>query len=132
MNTQLNGLLCFLAGLLSFLSPCVLAIAPAYVSYISGVEAMEEERKKVFIHIFLFVLGFTGVFVFLGIGASFLGTFLLRYKMWFNRISGLVIMVFGLQILGILKIRWMYAEKRIHPRQTWAELRSFFLGITFG
>ncbi len=132
MDVQLNGLISFFAGLLSFLSPCVLAIAPAYISYISGVESIEKERKKVFLHTILFVIGFALVFIFMGIGASFLGTFLMKYKLWFNRIAGVIIIIFGLQILGVLKIKMFYAEKRIHPRKTWAKMRSLILGITFG
>ena len=132
MDIQLNGLVSFLAGLLSFLSPCVLGIAPAYVSYISGVESLEKERKKVFIHTILFVVGFSLVFIFMGIGASFLGTFLMKYKIWFNRVAGIIIIIFGLQILGILKIKMFYSEKRIQPKKTWAKLRSLILGVTFG
>ena len=101
MDIQINGLVSFLAGLLSFLSPCVLGIAPAYVSYISGVESLEKERKKVFLHTILFVVGFSMVFIFMGVGASFLGTFLMKYKVWFNRIAGFIIIIFGLQILAL-------------------------------
>jgi cytochrome c-type biogenesis protein len=132
MDIQLNVLVSFIAGLLSFLSPCVLAIAPAYISYISGVESIEKERKKVFIHTLLFVIGFMLVFILMGVGASYLGSFLLRYKIWFNRIAGIIIILFGLQILGVLKIKMLYAEKRIRPRQSWAKMRSVLLGITFG
>lgn len=132
MDIQLNGVISFLAGLLSFLSPCVLAIAPAYISYISGVESTEKERKKVFFHTVLFVMGFALVFILMGIGASYLGTFIMRYKLWFNRIAGIIIIIFGLQILGILKIKLFYAEKRIQPRKTWAKMRSLILGVTFG
>jgi cytochrome c-type biogenesis protein len=132
MDIQINGLVSFLAGLLSFLSPCVLGIAPAYVSYISGVESLEKERKKVFLHTILFVVGFSMVFIFMGVGASFLGTFLMKYKVWFNRIAGFIIIIFGLQILGILKIKMFYAEKRIQPKKTWAKMRSLILGVTFG
>ena len=132
MDIQLNGMVSFLAGLLSFLSPCILAVAPAYVSYISGVESIEKERKKVFWHTILFVVGFALVFIFMGIGASYLGTFLMKYKLWFNRIAGIIIILFGLQILGILKIKLFYAEKRIQLRKNWAKMRSLILGITFG
>ena len=132
MDIQLNGLVSFLAGLLSFLSPCILGIAPAYVSYITGVESIESERNKVFLHTILFVVGFSMVFIFMGIGASFLGTFLMKYKIWFNRIAGIIIIIFGLQILGILKIKMLYTEKRIQPKTTWAKMRSLILGVTFG
>jgi cytochrome c-type biogenesis protein len=68
----------------------------------------------------------------MGIGASFLGTFLMKYKIWFNRVAGIIIIIFGLQILGILKIKMFYSEKRIQPKKTWAKLRSLILGVTFG
>ena len=72
------------------------------------------------------------VFIFMGVGASFLGTFLMKYKVWFNRIAGFIIIIFGLQILGIIKIKMFYAEKRIQPKKTWAKMRSLILGVTFG
>ncbi|MDK2896661.1 MAG: cytochrome c-type biosis protein [Candidatus Atribacteria bacterium] len=134
MELELNLLVSFAAGFLSFLSPCVLAIAPAYIGYISGVESLEKERRKVVYHTLFFVLGFIGVFVLLGIGASFLGNFLFKYKIWFNRLAGLIILIFGLQVLGVLKIRWLYQEKRLAlgGSATWAQLRSFILGVSFG
>lgn len=131
-NMELNVLVSFAAGILSFLSPCVLAIAPAYVSYISGVESLEKERKKVLSHTFLFVLGFTGVFVVLGMGASALGGFFAAYRMWFNRVAGFIIIIFGLQVMGILKLRVLYAEKHLHFREDLAKLRSLVLGLSFG
>ncbi len=129
---ELNILVSFVAGVLSFLSPCVLAIAPAYVSYVSGVESVEKDRKKVVMHTFLFVLGFAGIFVLLGMGASALGNVFAQYRVWFNRIAGLIIIVFGLQVLGVLKIRMLYAEKHVRFREDLANLRSFVLGLSFG
>lgn len=129
---ELNILVSFVAGVLSFLSPCVLAIAPAYVSYVSGVESLEKDRKKALKHTFLFVLGFAGIFVLLGMGASALGGAFAPYRMWFNRVAGIIIVVFGLQVLGILKIRTLYAEKHVRFREDLATLRSFVLGLSFG
>ncbi|NSW75373.1 MAG: cytochrome c biogenesis protein CcdA [Candidatus Atribacteria bacterium] len=129
---ELNILVSFVAGVLSFLSPCVLAIAPAYVSYISGVESVEKERGKVITHTILFVLGFAGIFVLLGMGASWMGGVFATYRVWFNRIAGLIIVIFGLQVLGILKIRTLYVDKHVRFREDIAHLRSFVLGLSFG
>jgi len=133
VGVELNVFISFLAGLLSFLSPCVLAIAPAYITYISGVEATEGDKSRVITHTILFVMGFTGIFVLMGLGASFLGSIIAPYRVWFNRLAGAIIIVFGLQILGVLKIRWLYADKHFRPREiTISQLRSLVLGISFG
>lgn len=132
MVTELNIVVSFAAGLLSFLSPCVLAIAPAYLGYVAGVEALQEDRRKVLVHTLLFVLGFMGIFVFMGLGASLVGGFLFRYRAWFNRIAGAVIVLFGLQVLGIVQIRALYAERRVDLAASLGVLRSFLLGVSFG
>lgn len=133
MSLDLNVFISFLAGLLSFLSPCVLAIAPAYVSYISGVESTEKDRTKTITHTLFFVTGFTGIFVLMGLGASFLGSIIAPYRVWFNRLAGIIIIIFGLQILGVLKIRWLYADKHFRPREiNLSQVRSLLLGISFG
>jgi len=132
LEFELSVVISFVAGVLSFLSPCVLAIAPAYIGYLSGVESIEKERKRVLWHTLLFVGGFSGIFFLMGIGASALGGVFLLYKDWFNRIAGAVIIVFALQVLGVLKIRLLYAEKRAQFKTNWAQLRSFVLGISFG
>ncbi|MEN3186100.1 MAG: cytochrome c biogenesis protein CcdA [Atribacterota bacterium] len=129
---ELNVLVSFVAGILSFLSPCVLAIAPAYVSYVSGVESLEKDKGKVITHTILFVLGFAGIFVLLGMGASWMGGAFASYRMWFNRVAGLIIVVFGLQVLGILKIRTLYVDRHIRFREDVAHLRSLLLGLSFG
>ncbi|HSV30757.1 MAG TPA: cytochrome c biogenesis protein CcdA [Atribacteraceae bacterium] len=131
MDFELNILISFLAGLLSFLSPCILAIAPAYLGYVTGVSSLEKNRKRVVLHTVLFVVGFTGVFFVLGVGASSLGTLLFLYRPWFNRIAGIVIIVFGLQVLGLLKIRLLYSEKRLQAGRRLNRLRSLVLGMTF-
>jgi len=130
---NLNVLISFLAGLLSFLSPCVLAIAPAYVSYISGVESTEQEKSKLLTHTLLFVTGFSGVFILMGLGASFLGSVFLPYRVWFNRLAGAIIVIFGLQVSGVLKIRWLYADKHFRPKEmALSRVRSLVLGVSFG
>lgn len=130
--TELSIAVSFAAGFLSFLSPCVLAIAPAYLGYIAGVEAIQNDRRKVVLHTLFFVLGFVGVFIVMGIGASLVGGFLFRHRVWFNRIAGGVIVLFGLQVLGIVKIRALYVERHANFPFSLGMLRSLFLGVSFG
>lgn len=125
-------LICFISGLLSFFSPCFLPIIPAYISYISGVDITEKDRKKVINHILLFTSGFSIVFILLGIGMSFLGSLLLPYRIWFNRIAGLIIIIFSLQIIGITKIKLLYKDIHLAIKtQKVSSLRSLLLGIIF-
>jgi len=130
--SQLNVLVSFGAGVLSFLSPCVLAIAPAYLGYVVGVEALERDRRATLFHTVFFVLGFVGVFVLLGIGASMLGGAFFRYRLWFTRIAGAVIVLFGFQVLGVVKIRALYAERRLRLETSFGVFRSLLLGVSFG
>lgn len=110
----------FLAGLISFLSPCVLPLVPGYVSLISGstVEdlASREQRmlRSVMLHSAMFILGFSIVFVSLGAVATSLGQVTRQYYPILTRIAGIVIIVFGLHLTGILKIKALYADKRLH------------------
>ncbi len=127
----------FLSGILSFLSPCVLPLIPGYLSYISGLSLEELSRgtnqsRIVIFRSILFVLGFSLVFTLLGASASALGNFLTRYNFIFSKIAGLIIMLFGLHLLGILRLSWLYYEKRIH----WGHIRSehlgpFIMGLAF-
>jgi len=133
MSNDINILISFVAGLLSFFSPCVLALVPAYVLYIGGTGLVEQNKKHTLLHVLLFTLGFSLVFILLGIGVSFLGSFVAQYREWFNRIAGCIIIIFGLQLLGILKIYWMYADKHVYPHHiSLPALRSFLLGVFFG
>ena len=69
----------------------------------------------------------------MGLGASFLGSIIAPYRVWFNRLAGIIIIIFGLQILGVLKIRWLYADKHFRPREiNLSQVRSLLLGISFG
>jgi len=133
MSSEINILISFVAGLLSFFSPCVLALVPAYVFYIGGTGLVEDNRKNTLTHILLFTLGFSLVFIFLGTGISLLGSFVAQYREWFNRIAGCIIIIFGLQLFGILRIYWMYTDKHFYPQRiSLPTLRSFLLGIFFG
>jgi cytochrome c-type biogenesis protein len=130
----------FLAGIISFVSPCVLPLIPAYLSFVSGlsIEQMKSEddrwkvTRKVSLNAFLFILGFSVVFVSLGASATFLGSFLRSNSFLFNKIAGMVIVIFGLHLLGIFRIPWLYYEKRFHTKdRTLGILTPFILGLAF-
>ena len=110
----------FLAGVASFLSPCVLPLVPGYISMITGasVEELQSKDRKllntVLLHSVMFILGFTLVFVILGAAATGLGHLVKIYKRQLTWIAGLVIIVLGLHLTGIFKIKALYADKRLH------------------
>jgi cytochrome c-type biogenesis protein len=108
----------FGAGLLSFLSPCVLPLIPAYVSFMTGLsigEISDGRRRvaKILVPALLFVLGFSLVFVALGATASVLGTLLRTYREVLSWVAGLAIFAFGFLLLGVLKVPWLYREARV-------------------
>ena len=105
--------LAVLAGLASFLSPCVFCLVPAYMGYLSGRSVSANlgtnvSRWNTFSHGLAFVLGFSLVFISLGFGASVLGSILFDIKPWLAKIGGLVVIVFGLHMTGILRIKWLF------------------------
>jgi len=110
----------FVAGVVSFLSPCVLPLVPGYVSLISGAsveELQSQDRKllgKVILHSLMFILGFTVVFVTLGAAASEIGQLVTAYRRPLTWLAGVVIILFGLHLTGILKIKALYMDKRLH------------------
>lgn len=127
----------FFAGLISFLSPCVLPLVPGYVSYMGGLGAADAElsaRRRAFDATRAmsgFVLGFTLVFVALGATATLLGDFLSEYEDVFIRISGVVIILLGLVFLGVLKVPFLYREARFHPSARAGFWGSVTLGVAF-
>ena len=128
----------FLAGIVSFLSPCVLPLVPGYVSLISGasVEELQSKDRKllntVLLHSLMFILGFTVVFVMLGAAATSVGQLVREYKKQLTWIAGAVIIIFGLHLTGILKIKALYADKRLHSVQGGkSPLGAFVVGFAF-
>lgn len=134
MSTDLAG--AFLAGLLSFLSPCVLPLVPSYIAYVTGVSGVGEiqaRRHRALLHAALFVLGFTLIFVALGATATVFGRVLNRYQHWLERIGGALIVVFGLYTLGVLKIGFLSRERRFQlGDQPVGFLTSVLAGMAFG
>ncbi len=128
----------FSAGLLSFVSPCVLPLVPAYLGYLGGQVVSVEEgapsRWTTFLHGIFFVLGFSVIFVALGAAASGIGRLLYTYRLALMRVGGVVIVVFGLHTLGVLKIPFLYYDTRRHyrPRPEMGYLSSALMGFFFG
>lgn len=139
MNPQTVTLpLAFLAGLASFLSPCVLALMPAYVGYLSGrsvtsTGVVVENRWATFGHGLAFVLGFSTVFVVLGAAASLIGAVLYDLRTWLARIGGIVVIVFGLHTMGAIHIPFLDYDLRRQMRPTPGLnfSSSFLMGIFF-
>lgn len=129
-----------LAGLLSFISPCVLPLIPGYLSFISGVsidELSSRERSnshlgKVVLNTVFFVIGFSLVFVVLGATASKLGTLLQSNLNIFNKIAGIVVFLFGLHVAGVFKVSALNYEKRFHAKgRKMGIMGSMVIGIAF-
>jgi len=126
--------LAFAGGLLSFASPCVLPLVPAYLGYLGGGSAagMVSGRKAGVLHSLAFVAGFSLVFVALGASVGILSSLLSRYLVWIQRIGGIVLIVFGLHTLGLLKIPFLYQDTRGEMQRGGAGyLSSFLMGIVF-
>lgn len=127
----------FSGGALSFLSPCILPIAPGYLAVVSGVSldnlrTGEFSKKKVLMGTLAFVLGFTMVFITLGIGSSFLGQFLRANRNWLSKVSGLIVIILGLHQAGWLKISFLYRERRLVNSPTpGGSLGPFLAGLAF-
>ncbi|MGZ8383250.1 MAG: cytochrome c biogenesis CcdA family protein [Nitrospira sp.] len=130
----------FSAGLLSFVSPCVLPLVPSYISYITGlsieqltdVSERSRFRKAIIVNSLLFIAGFSTVFVAFGASASLLGQVLITYQEHLRRFGGIVVIVFGLYLLGILNLNFLKMEHRYQFRSRPAGLLgSFLIGIAF-
>jgi cytochrome c-type biogenesis protein len=128
----------FLAGILSFLSPCVLPLVPGYVSLISGasVEELQSPERRMFrtvmLHSLTFVLGFSVVFIALGAVATGVGQIVNEYHSLLSKIAGIVVIIFGLHLTGLLKIKALYADKRLHEVKGGASaMGSFAVGFAF-
>ncbi len=136
METPTFGvLIAFSAGLLSFLSPCVLPLIPSYVTFITGLslDDVQHARKAALIHGSLFVLGFTLIFLAMGAGATMLGQVLIQNRDWISRVGGVVIIVFGLYLLGVLNIGFLSRERRFHVAdKPVGYLGTMVVGVAFG
>ena len=137
MNSSAGVVVALTAGLLSFLSPCVLPLVPSYLSFVTGMtlDDLQEsaDRTHVLTHALLFVSGFTLIFMVLGASASFLGQFAQAYDVWLTRIGGTLIIVLGLHLLGVFRISALLREKRVHLSDKPAGfLGTLVVGAAFG
>ena len=134
MNTTLS--IAFLAGVISFLSPCVLPLIPGYISYISGTsleKLVEKKNNLVIIKTIFFTLGFSVIFVVLGSTASILGKFFLNNSNIFRIIAGIIIIFFSLQLIGIINLKFMNKDIRIFTDQYSNNLAfPLLVGAAFG
>jgi cytochrome c-type biogenesis protein len=126
------------AGILSFISPCVLPIVPGYLSFISGVSIEDLQQKqsrainKVFINSLFFVLGFSVVFIILGASATFVSRILTQYIDIISKVAGALIIILGLHFIGLFRIRWLNYEKRLHlGTKNFGVIGSFVIGFAF-
>jgi cytochrome c-type biogenesis protein len=133
--SEITIFVALLAGLVSFLSPCILPILPGFLAYLSGTTSVEEtSRKETFLNSLFFVLGFSVIFALLGV---LLNTVLegISYdvQIWLSRIGGIVIILFALQILGLIKIPFLMREHQIEVKKKfkWQYLTSFIFGASF-
>jgi cytochrome c-type biogenesis protein len=151
MEENVTLLAAFGAGLLSFISPCVLPLIPGYLSYISGVSldemrgspgqgggaavavaALPAARQRVLLSSLAFILGFSLVFIALGASASAIGHFVTSRLSLFGRIAGAIIILFGLHTMGVLRIGWLYQEKRVQTKTTPTSfVGAMLVGIAF-
>ena len=130
----LGFLVAFVAGLLSFLSPCVLPLVPSYLGFLTGMTLPEvsARRHRVLLHALLFVGGFSLVFILLGASATALGRALNYYQIWLQRVGGVLIILFGLVCLGVFNPQFLSMERRVQlERKPVGYLGSALVGMAF-
>ncbi len=137
---QISLFAAFAAGLLSFVSPCVLPLVPSYISYITGLSVEQlanpaerpRFRKAIMLNSLLFIAGFSCVFIAFGASASLVGQMLIVYQDHLRKLGGILIMLFGLYLLGVLNLGFLMSEKRLHfASRPAGYLGSFVIGIAF-
>ena len=136
MHPQLNILPAFVAGLVSFVSPCVLPLVPSYLSFLTGTsledlkeQTSAEARTRVFLHALAFVAGFSLIFTLIGLSASAIGGLFATYKVPIARVGGAVIIILGLNMMGVFKIPMLMMDKRVHVQ---GRKQSYWLSFVVG
>lgn len=126
------------AGVVSFLSPCVLPLVPAYVSYVAGASVddlanRDDRRPAIMAASLMFVLGFSTVFVLFGAGATAAGAFVLRHSLLLIDIAGIIVILFGLVMMGVLRLPFLQRDVRFHPALARGRAgAAYVLGVAFG
>lgn len=130
---EVTILIAFIAGVISFLSPCILPIIPGFMSYIVGSDITNTSRKDVFLSSVLFVLGFSLVFSIIGVLLSTIFSKTpYNIMVWLSRIGGVIIIIFALQMLGIFKLGFLMRQKELKLKKTNSKkINSFILGVAF-
>ena len=131
---MLELLIAFSAGLISFLSPCVLPLIPGYISYVSGSSFNEliEKKNTNLIPIILFTVGFSIVFIIFGAASTFLGQLLLQNSFELRIAAGVIIIIFSLQIIGVINLKFLNYEKRIQTNNNKNIFSPIIIGVAFG
>lgn len=138
--TKVNILIAFSAGIFTFFTPCFFPLIPSYLIFITGLSfnelltktSLKLVRKNLLINTFLFILGFSTIFVILGASVTYLGNLLHNYQDIFKKIGGIIIIFLGLYILGVFKINFLQRELKVHLNQKpTGLLGSFLVGIIF-
>lgn len=124
----MNYLVTFLEGLISFISPCILPLIPVYIMYFAG-NGIESKKSKVILNAVGFVLGFTIFFILLGVFASAVGSFLIEYKTALNIVTGAIVVLFGLNYIGLIKISALNSNSKL---KTEIKPNNFLKSILFG
>lgn len=135
---NINFFTAFLAGILSFISPCVIPIYPAFLSYITGMTVIElKEEKSLFnrqaiIHTVIFLLGFSIIYLAIGFATSFIGSFFLDYKNAIRIVGGILIILFGMMISGLLNIPFLLQSFRFEfKNRPTGYIGTFLIGLAF-
>ena len=134
-SATLGVAIAFTAGLLSFLSPCVLPLVPSYVTFLTGltIENVSRARRVALVHSLCFISGFTAIFVALGAGATAVGVLLGAYRGLIGRVGGVMLIVFGFVLLEVIPIPALSRERRIYfAEKPVGLLGSVFVGVAFG
>ncbi|NIM57978.1 MAG: cytochrome c biogenesis protein CcdA [Candidatus Aminicenantes bacterium] len=131
----------FLGGLLSFLSPCCLPIIPSYLAFITGISTADlsapgiqrHRLRRIIFYSFLFILGFSFIFIILGGLATFMGRFLAENVRWLELIGGGFIIILGFHVMGVFRLKFLAQEMRIHTRASLSgKLGTIIIGVAFG
>jgi len=139
LGNQVSFLMAFLAGFLSFISPCVLPLIPAYISFISGLSLEEIENRRgknqniIMVSSLFFILGFSLVFILLGATATFLGSFLVEKIDILRKVAGIIIIIFGIHMAGWYRIKFLDFEKRVYTNTEPINkiIGPFLIGLAF-
>jgi len=138
---NVSVLVAFTAGLISFLSPCILPMIPSYLAFITGIsleelsqdQNLKKVRKSVITNSLFFILGFSILFIAMGASATFIGKFLAKNIRWFEIIGGSLVVILGLHFAGLFKLKFLEREKKIHlDKKPLGLLGTVLVGMAFG